>query len=245
MSQSMSLSNPANPNMTDAVNTEFRSADLEQEFDYRPVPVLAPVSAFLGLASLICFVTIAGVVIGLLGALLSVICLLQIRRARGHLGGRGLALFGLVTSVAFPVAGSGMLYREYVEELPEGYQRVSFVRDISEKQFVFAEGRRQLHPDVKPLVDEPVFVKGFIYQTKQSRGLKSFVLLKDNGECCFGGDPQPYDMIGVRMVDGKTVDGVDGLVSVGGILRANPDALPGEPVYVLEADYFSKARTSF
>jgi hypothetical protein len=196
--------------------------------------VLAPVSAFLGLASAVCFVTIAGAVIGVMGLLLSLICLLQIRRAHGDLGGRSLALFGLVASVAFPVAGTGMLYREYVED-----------RDISDKQFVSVDGKRQLHPDVEPLVDQPIFVKGFIYQTKQARGLKAFVLLKDNGECCFGGDPKPYDMIGVRMVEGKTVDGVDGLVAVGGVLRANPNAAPGEPVYILEADYFSQARTSF
>ena len=215
------------------------------EFDYRPVPILAPISIGISLLSLSTFLIVGGAVFGVLGVILALTCLWQISQSDGEYGGTKVAVFGLCCSILIPLAGISFQFYEYRNELPDGYVRVNFVRDISDKQFVYNTGARTLHADVKPLVGERIFIKGFMYQSKQMEGLKSFVLLKDNGECCFGGDPKPYDMIGVRMVDGMTVNGVDGLLSIGGVLKANVRAGEGEPVYILEADFFSKSRTIF
>ncbi|MEO1996774.1 MAG: DUF4190 domain-containing protein [Planctomycetaceae bacterium] len=215
------------------------------DYDYRPVPTLVPIAVCCGLVSLTSFVFLSAITIGVVGQILSLMALRRIRRSEGTLSGTPFALVALALCIVVPIAGVGYQMYEYHDELPDGYHRVNFPREISAKQFVIKEGQRELHQDVKPLDGQAIFIKGYMYQTKEAKGLRRFVLLKDNGECCFGGDPKPYDMIGVRMQGTKKVDSVEGMVAVGGVLRANPAAKPGTPVYILEGSYFSKARTAF
>ena len=217
----------------------------EFDYDYRPVPALVPVALFCGLASLASFIFLSAIVLGVAGQVISLVALRRIRRSDGTLTGTGLSLLALGLCVVIPLAGVGFQMYEYQDELPDGYRRVNFPREISAKEFVIKDGKRELHQDVKPLNGQAIFIKGYMYQTKEAEGLRRFVLLKDNGECCFGGDPKPYDMIGVQMQDSKKVDSMEGLVAVAGILRANPAAKPGTPVYILEGNFFSKARTAF
>ncbi|MBW3539211.1 MAG: hypothetical protein KY476_02980 [Planctomycetes bacterium] len=211
------------------------------------MPLIAPASLFVGLASFMALMGMAGLVIALSGVLLGLLAVLKIARSRGQLSGRLPATLGLVLSAVFFVSGSGILYYEYVNELPEGYRRVHFPNEISANQFDVVNGRPVLHPAVKPLVGKKLFLKGYMWGTQVTHGLDRFVLLKDNGKCCFGGDPAPWDMMEVRLQGGRTVDKLEGLVAVGGILRADPAAYyeRGEPAYVLEADYFSRAKTAF
>jgi hypothetical protein len=220
--------------------------DGPSEFDYRPMPVLAPVSLFLGLASFIALMGLVGLFLAFVAILVSVAAVWTIRRSRGQYSGTLLASIGLVLSTGFFASGSGLMYRDYVEELPEGYARVNFPNDISARQFVVIDGRLEIHPDVKPLDGQKVFLKGWMWNTQSSRGLDRFVLLKDNGKCCMGGDPAPYDMMEVRLRSGQTADYMEGLIAVAGVLRMDPEGPSrGEPVYVLEADQIGRARTVF
>jgi hypothetical protein len=234
--------------MTHGVD-ELRSieaaADVNQ-FDYRPVPMLAPVTLFLGMVSAVGLLTVIGLFIALLGTILGTVAFVQIRRARGELGGIVVTSIGLVCAVAFLVGGTTLHAYTYATEVPENHLRVNFNHDISKKGFVEKDGRRTLHPDVAALEGEQIFVKGFMWNTSKPTGLSEFLLLKDNGECCFGGDPSPTDMIIVRMQKGMTVDAMPNrLVAVGGVLRCKPDAAPMEPVYFLDATHCELARTSF
>ncbi len=95
--------------------------------------------------------------------------------------------------------GSAKMSYEYKHEVPEGYQRVNFQKDVAEKQFVFFGGRRKLDPTVAALVGKKVYLKGFMYATQATEGLRQFILLKDNGECCFGGKPKSHDYIIVTL----------------------------------------------
>ena len=79
----------------------------------------------------------------------------------------------------------------------------------------------------------------------KDEGIKQFVLLKDSGECCFGGDPAPYDMIQVNMAPGVTTESYGSMVSVAGTLQADPSAAAGQPVYSLEATACGLAKSSF
>ena len=215
------------------------------EFDYRPVPALAAASLFMGIASFVALVGFYGLFLAVLGVLLSTAAIVQVRRAEGKLSGDKLAMIGLALSATFLFTGCYFLYNDYVSELPPGYERVNFPREIAAKQFVNKDGRLALHPDVERFRDRKVYVKGYMWQSRQPTGLTSFVLLKDNGECCFGGDPAPYDMMEVRMQGDKTVNDTPGLIGVAGVLRANLNAGPGEAVYVLEAEHVARARTVF
>lgn len=221
------------------------SARQTNEFDYRPVPVLAPTAAALGVGAAVTFVSVYGAVIGVLAVVLGLACFLKIRNSNGELGGKAVALSGVVLGLMFSTTGSALHAYEYVHELPEGHIRVHFPTEISRKQFVIRQGMMALHPDVEPFVGQKVFIKGWMWQTQQIDELDSFVLLKDNGKCCFGGAPKPWDMMVVEMADGKTARSYSGMVSVAGTLRIADQLTPEGPVYYLDATECGPARTSF
>lgn len=215
------------------------------EFQYRPMPVLAPVSVVIGICSIMALASMIGIGIALVGVVLGAIGVWQIRRAAGELGGKAIATAGLCLSALFLVSGSTLHAYNFATEVPEGHIRVNFPDDISKKEFVVADGKRQIHPDVSPFVDQDIYIKGYMWNNRMESGLTSFVMLKDNGKCCFGGDPAPFDMMVVRMQNDQTADYMSGLIAVAGQLRANPDAAPDEPVYVLEATMVERAKTAF
>lgn len=231
--------------MSQVISQNPNPQSMTNEFNYRPVPILAPVSLVLGLCAAMALLTAFGLVIAFIGAVLGVIAFLRIRKAEGDLGGLWLAAIGLCLSSIFLVTGTGLQSYSYATELPEGYTRVNFPYGISRKEFVYENGRRQLHPDVQPLVDQNIFIKGWMWNRGKETDLTAFVLLKDNGKCCMGGDPKPFDMILITLPPDEKVDYLSGLISVGGKLKANPNAPYGAPVYAIEATHVEKARTSF
>ena len=236
---------PDVPESETAPNFASSSEISSGEFNYRPVPVLAPVSLFFGVCSLIAFLAnVIGAIIGLFGIVTSIICLLVIRRANGELGGKTICKFGLGLSVLCFIVGLGLHIYNYTTEVPEGFRRTHFASEISAKGFVIENGLRKLHPDVAKLEGRKLFLKGFMWNTMKTTGLENFLMLKDNGQCCFGGDPKQTDMIWIEM-QGKKVDKHDVMVAVAGVLRCNPNAAEGTPVYLLEASMFEPARTSY
>jgi hypothetical protein len=153
-----------------------------------------------------------------------------------------------VLSVGFFASGTAVHAYNYATEVPEGYRRVNFTHDISKKGFpVGMDGAATIHPDVQQLDGQPIFLKGFMYPEQQTEGLAQFVLVKDNQQCCFGGQPNPADMILIEMEPGKTVDYYPSLVSVAGTFHAQaPGKAAGlTTVYRIEGTHFSRAKTSF
>src|SRR2546423_1660853 len=68
------------------------------EFEYRPVPILAPLSLCLGLLSGVGFMGILLMPIGFIGVIVGLICIVRLKRADGEFGGMWLAVTGLVLS---------------------------------------------------------------------------------------------------------------------------------------------------
>ena len=215
------------------------------DFSYTPISPWGPIALGMGFAGLSGLLGIFGLGLAAFGVFVSVAALLRIRAARGMVRGLAFAIAGLVLSVGGLSAGSMKMAYDYRHECPEGFLRVNFPKDISEKQFLQFGPRRALHPEVAELIDQQVFLKGFMYQTKSQDDLRAFVLLKDDGKCCFGGSPKPYDMIYVRLMDGKTTRSFTGKVAIAGVLRADVTAAEGEPVYMLDATTVEQARTPF
>ncbi len=217
------------------------------EYDYRPLTPLAPVTLVLGLCSLLATVAISALAISLAGVLVGLWCLVRIRRSDGELGGKRLALVGWLLSLMTLFGGSALHAYIIATEVPEGYRRVNFTQEIAAKKPVVEDGVARVHPDVRKLDGERIFVKGYMYPTKQLEGLDAFILVKDNQQCCFGGQPALTDMILVRMRDGLTVDYLQGLVAVGGVFQTHDLSRGGalQPVYELEGEYFGPARTQF
>jgi len=63
-----------------------------------------------------------------------------------------------------------------------------------------------LTPQVKELFDRRIRIRGFIFPTLRKRGIKQFVLVRDNLECCFGPGAALFDCILVHMEEGKTAE---------------------------------------
>jgi hypothetical protein len=220
------------------------------EFSYRPFPPLVPVTGAFVVLSLSAFLWYELLAVPVLGLLLGLTAIWQIKRSQGAYGGLLVATVSSGLIVGIAVVAVGFHAVVIATELPPGLQRVSFVNDISSKELVIRDDVVEVDPDVKKLDGTPVFLKGFMYPTRDTHGKTSFVLCKDNGQCCFGGTPKITDMIYVEMKPGQKVDHYAGLVAVGGEFRIQPKlesglSEAGDPVYKLECGYFRIAKTAW
>jgi hypothetical protein len=235
--------------MSQSVAPQTMSARGESvSFQYRPVPVTAPVSLCLGICSFLALVGPFGIGISLLGVAIAWRCLSQIRRSDGELGGKWLATLGLWTSAAFLVGGSSLQAYQYQMELPAGFRRVNFAQEISKPQFVIdRNGNQQIAPEVRALASQKIFLKGYMYPTRDTEGLTEFILVKDNQQCCFGGQPALTDMIHVRLQGGARLDYTDRLVSVAGVFQIveAPPSGPLSPIYALDATHAVRSASLF
>ena len=59
---------------------------------------------------------------------------------------------------------------------------------------------------IEAMKDQRIRIRGFILPTPQKRGIKTFVLVRDNQQCCFGPGAALYDCILVEMETGKTAE---------------------------------------
>jgi hypothetical protein len=66
--------------------------------------------------------------------------------------------------------------------------------------------RSMLTPKVESLFGKRIRIRGYMFPTPQSRGIKQFVLVRDNMECCFGPGAALYDCVLVTMDEGNAVE---------------------------------------
>lgn len=229
--------------------TEIDAHAIDPAFDleYKPLTPLAPVSLVLGICSAAALLGLIGVAIAVISLIVGVVALWRILRSNGELSGKALAIIGLVLSLTFTVSGGALQAYSFATEVPEGFARINFTQDISRKEFVYERGIWSLHPDVKALEGSKIFIKGYMYPTRQTQGIKTFIMVKDNQQCCFGGQPKLNDMMLIDMQEGKESDYIDGLVAVAGIFHAKSPSEGGQlrPVYEIEGMQLTKARNSF
>jgi hypothetical protein len=76
--------------------------------------------------------------------------------------------------------------------------------------------REMLTEKIEKLADSPVKIRGYILPSFQQKGIKQFVLVRDNMECCFGPGAALYDCILVEMAPGKSASFTVRPVSVEG-----------------------------
>lgn len=224
-----------------------QSEDLN-DFNYHPVPVLAVVGLVLAVISSTALFVWLLLPLCLLALLLSGLGMWMIRRSDGSYGGTGVALSGMFLSLVFFMGGIAFQVYAYQTEVPAGYERISFVRDISDKRINTVDGKLTPPPDVAAFDGKKIFLKGYIYQTKQTQGLHSFLFVKDNASCCFGANPEVWDRLGVVMDGDKTINYHAGKVAVAGTFRVNPKFDPNgelEPLYIVTADQFTTRVSDF
>ncbi len=219
----------------------------EEEFVYRPVSSLAVCSLVLGLLSLLGILLWMVIPVGLLAVLLGGIAILSIRRSKGEFTGTAVAITGIFFGIVTMASGTSVQIHAFRHEVPAGFTRVSFIKDISAKDFVIDRNGKKPHPDVRALDGKKLFFKGFVYPTDQMTGLTTFLLLKDSKECCFGGKPDVKDKVGCIMKNGKTFNYTPGRVSVAGTFRINPNYSwqDSESLYILEVEIVGPSKSDF
>lgn len=215
-----------------AEESSIDSAEFDDRYlQYRAVCTLAVVSLGCGLLSALAFLDWSGGAVGLVGLILGLVAIRQIRSRPHELTGLPLAYIGVTLSVLLLGGGWGWLGYVYATEVPEGYQRISY---------------RQLQPDlenpsnpmarVEELDGKKVFIKGYMYPTDNQYPTR-FLLCRDNGDCCFGGTPSLYDMIWVTMKDEQPLPFTTWQVKLAGEFRFAPaEGAAGQVIYQLEAD---------
>ncbi len=244
---------------TETLDTPIEKQDMSSDFDsyprcpdeefvYRPLSSLAVCSLVLGLFSLLGIFLWMVIPVGLLAVVLGGIAIFSIRRLKGEYTGTGVAIAGILFGLITMAAGTAVQVNAFRHEVPAGYTRVSFIKDISAKDFVTDRKGRKPHPEVEALVGKKIFFKGFVYPTDQAEGLTSILLLKDSKDCCFGGKPDVKDKVGCILQNGKKVKYTPGRVSVAGTFRINPNYQGGdvsESLYILETDIVGPSKSDF
>lgn len=215
------------------------TAQASNEFEYRTFSKAAIASiifAFLG--ALTSFLAMQMVILPALAIIFGLVALGSFRKFPDELTGKILAKIGVMAGAIFLVSSVGYHTYVYNTEVPEGYVRISYgdLRNNKRTQLPFSEKAKELD-------GKKVFLKGYVRPSAKRRKLKNFILVGDFGDCCFGGSPDPTEIVAIRIQNEKTVDHSYMLRRVGGTFRLNAQGkntgdneIP--PVYYeIEADH--------
>jgi hypothetical protein len=98
--------------------------------------------------------------------------------------------------------------------------------------------REKLTDEIEALDGKPMRIRGFILPTPQTRGIKQFVLVRDNQECCFGPGAALFDCILVDMQPGVTAEYTIRPVAVSGNFQIKEFVIDGRhlAIYHIDAD---------
>ena len=85
-----------------------------------------------------------------------------------------------------------------------------------EKDGVFEDS--MLTNEIRKLHEKKIKIRGFMLPSSvfQTKGIKQFVLVRDNKECCFGPGAAIYDCVMVEMASDKTTDFSERVMTVSG-----------------------------
>lgn len=211
-------------------------ADASGEPSYRPMSVLAVVSCVLGVMSCVALLDWLLALVPLAGLLIGLVAYRRVRANRSELTGEGLALAGICFSGAFLIGGLTLNATIYAMEVPFDAHRISY----DDLQPDPANPREVIPRSALELDGTRVFIKGYMLPGSQTSGIRKFVLVRDSGDCCFGGNPKLTDMIDVSLKDELVAEYASGVRKVAGTFRVDVSGYRGErgkAVYFLEADH--------
>ena len=223
---------------SDVIKDPAYQQDSDEGHEFRSLSRAAIVSVVFAVLGSTAFLHAAMTALLLLGIAAGVIGYVNTRLHPDEITGRKLALGGLLACLLLFSAATSMHLYVYVNEVPKDYQRVIWAELQPEK-------KRQASPvpaSALELDGAKIFMKGYILQPKGGRktDLKSFILVRDIGSCCFGGTPKPTHIVKVELPEGKTTDWNMRLRRLTGVFHVDSELQPAGEVrgfyYRLEAD---------
>jgi hypothetical protein len=97
--------------------------------------------------------------------------------------------------------------------------------------------RREMLTDaIEALDGKQIRIRGFILPTAQQRGIREFVLVRDNQECCFGPGAALFDCILVEMQTGQTAEYTIRPVAVSGTFAIREFVVDGQHMAIYQID---------
>ena len=154
------------------------------------------------------------------------------------LTGKPLALLSMGFSAVCLVGALAYLSMVYAAELPEGFERLNYAM----LQPLEGDPPTAVPETARAMDGRDVLLKGYMYPGKQQHGIVQFLLVRDQGDCCFGGNPKITDRVLVQLSDPRGIDFTPRLTKIAGRFAVRPadsSELDGGVLYHLE-DAFAR-----
>jgi hypothetical protein len=217
----------------DAPDSLSTAAAPEGDERYRAIGGAVVAAAVLGLLSPLAFLDWWLAVVPALGIVLGIVAWRDIAARPTELGGRRLAIAAIVVSVC--ALGGGLTYRSvvYAGELPPGFVRANYAM----LQPLPGDPPTAIPDSARELDGRDVLLKGYMYPGSRQQGIAQFLLVRDQGDCCFGGNPKITDRVLVQLRDSTGIEFSPRLRKIAGRFAVRPTgtaALDGGVLYHLE-----------
>jgi len=200
---------------------------------YIEVNAVALIAIALGLVGVTTFFVWQAVFVPVLGLLTGLWALYRHLDSPSEVGGFYLAVAGIAVSLVMGLGGSGLEIWRHYYSVPRGYTVVDFA------ELALENGKVPKRIAELGQGNKKIFLKGYMYQSKQRSGLTNFILVRLLEHCKFcSAFDNPADMIDVYCVGGLKVNYRTTPVKVGGTFYVNEHFIPGEMPYLIEADQF-------
>jgi hypothetical protein len=200
---------------------DVQDDDYDPAIEYRALCTPAIASLVLGVLSGLAFLDVWLGLIPFAAILLGLAALRKIRAHPDEYTGRALAVIGLVLAAVLWIGGGTWQYYVFANELPDP----STIR-ISYAELQPQEGDRpgEVPEDAKALDGKKVLIRGYVYPGTRQSGITQFLLVRDQGSCCFGGNPKITDRIEVSLTDSSGFTFSQGQFKVAGVFHVMPSS---------------------
>jgi len=211
-----------------------RASGNNEDHSYKALAGTAIAAATLAFLSPLAFIDWWLLVIPAVGFCLGLVALQDIFKRPDILTGSRISKIATFFSLVCFVGGFAYLTWVYTTELPEGFERIHF--GLLEP----AAGlpATSISDSARALDGHKVLIKGYMYPGKKQLGIRQFLLVRDQGDCCFGGNPKITDRVFVHLRDEKGIAFSPRQKKIAGTFIVRPtagqDGIEGGILYHLE-----------
>jgi hypothetical protein len=201
--------------------------------DYRALSGTAVAAFALALLAPLAFFDWWLLVVPVVGLIFAVVALTDIARRPTALTGRPFAIASAALSSLCLVGAVAWLSVVYATELPPGHERLNYAL----LQPATGDTPDRIPETAVAFHGKDVLIKGYMYPGNRQRGIIQFLLVRDQGDCCFGGNPKITDRILVQMADQPGIDYSPRMRKLAGKFRIEPtgtSTLDGGVLYHLD-----------
>jgi hypothetical protein len=191
---------------------------------YRPISGTAIAAAALAVVSPLIFFGWSFAAVPAVATVLAAVAIRDTSRRPEAVSGGGIAWAAFVVAGLLLVSGVATLAITYANELPPGHTRLNYAA----LQPLPGDPPTAVPDSARALEGQDVLLKGYMYPGSRQRGITDFLLVRDQGDCCFGGNPKITDRVLVRLAGTQGIDFTQRLVKIAGRFRIElagaPDA---------------------